>query len=237
MFAVITVEKENRKSGIIRRRKCRVEESNVSVIGGAPFRHIKIFAGKKGIDWKNVERAAGCAVRNVILQCGVELPKNTYIEKFVPDTLPLLLMLNTVAARFNKDTNAKKRTMLIEDKDAVLPMYIHSVINCAYKIKILTDYPEKYFTVCVDLLQDYGVSPVVCSSVSSSEKYDIFIGKSADRTAGFSFSTDRIGTENFQLDIPDEISKLCPEGVDSFLFLCAMFECGGVSSTGNMSLK
>lgn len=237
MFAVITLEKGNGKSGLIRRRKSRIEEANVAVIGGAPFRYVKIFAGKKGVDWKAVERAAGCAVKSVVLQSGIDLPENTYLKKFVPDTLPLLLMLNTAAARLDKGESAKKRTMFIEDKNAVLPQYIHRIINCAYKIKIATDYPEKYFAVCGDLLENYGASPIICGSALKSEKFDAFIGENTNTQAKYIFSTDIIGTEGFELNIPDEISKLCPNGVDLFLFLCAMFECGGVSSIGNMTLE
>lgn len=237
MFAVITLEKGNEKSRLIRRRKCRIEATNVAVIGGAPFRHIKIFAGKKGIDWKVIERAAGCALKSIILQNGIDLPKNTYLKKFMPDTLPLLLMLNTASARLDKGESAKKRTMLIEDKNAVLTPYIHRVVNYAYKIKFVTDYPEKYFAVCTDLLENYGASPIICSSASANEKFDVFICEKTNIQAKHIFSTDRICAEGFELNIPEEISKLCPNGVDLFLFLCAMFECGGVSSIGNISLE
>lgn len=237
MFAVITLEKESGKPKFIRRRKCIIQVNNIAVMGGAPFRYIKIFAGKRGIDWKSVERAAGCALKSVILQNGIELPENTCLKKFKPDTLPLLLMLNTAAERLDKGEKAKKRTMLIEDKNAVLPPCIHRIVNCAYKIKIATDCPGKYFTVCADLLENYGVSPIICAGASENEKADVFIGEKPDIRAESVFSTDRIGTEKFKVNIPDEISKLCPEGVDLFLFLCAMFECGGVSSIGNMSLE
>lgn len=237
MFAVITLEKENGKSRYIRRRKCRIEAANAAVIGGAPFRHIKIFAGKKGIDWKAVECAAGCALKSIVLQNGIDLPSNSYLKKFVPDTLPLLLMLNTAAARLDKGESAKKRTMLIEDKNAVLPPYIHRVVNCAYKIKIATDYPEKYFTMCADLLENYGASPIICGSTLKNEKFDVFIGEKTNEQAKYVFSTDLIGTEGFELNVSEEILKLCPNGVDLFLFLCAMFECGGVSLIGNMTLE
>lgn len=237
MFAVITVEKENKKSGLLKRKKSRTESNSVAVIGGAPFRDIKIFVGKKGIDWKSVERAAGCALKSVIVQNGLELPENTSLKKFIPDTLPLLLMLNTAAKHIDKGENAKKRTLLIMDENAVLPQYIERIVFCAYKIKIVTDYPEKYYSVCSYLLENYGVSPVICSSLNENEKADICIAEKESVFAKINFTADKIGSQGFAIKMPDEYKKLCPEGVDEFLFLCAMFECGGVSALGNLCLE
>lgn len=237
MFAVITVERENKKSAILKRRKCRVEANNIAVKGGAPFRHIKIYPGKKGIDWKSVERAAGCAVKSVITQNGVKLPQNTYLNEFVSDTLPLILMINTAAKNLDKGESAKKRTLIVFDKKGALPQYIERIVLCAYKIKIVTDYPEKYYSVCSHLLENYGASPVVCSSLNEKEKFDVCIAEKEGSFAKLNYSADKIGTQGFGVKTSEEYIKLCPQGVDEFLFLCAMFECGGVSAIGNLSLE
>lgn len=237
MFAVITVEKENKRSGFLKRRKSRIESNSVAVIGGAPFRDIKIFVGKKGTDWKSVERAAGCALKSVIMQNGLELPQNTSLKKFIPDTFPLLLMLNTAEKRTKKRETARKRSLVIIDKKAVLPQYVERIVFCAYKIKIVTDYPEKYYCVCSYLLENYGVSPVICSSLNENEKADICIAEKESGFAKINYTADKIGSQGFAIKMPDEYKKLCPEGVDEFLFLCAMFECGGVSALGNLCLE
>ncbi len=237
MFGIITVEKEQKKSRLLRRKKCRIEVNNTAVIGGAPFRHIRVFPGRKGIDWKGVERAAGCAAESIITQVDTVLPKGTYLKRFEADTLPLLLMLNTAAGRLDRGENAKKRTLLIIDENAVLPQYIERIVLCAYKIRIVTSKPEKYYSACAHLLENYGASPIVCSSTKGNESFDVCIAENEYEYAKINFTADKTGAQGYMCKIPDEYLRLCPDGVDAFLFLCALFECGGVSVIGNLSLE
>lgn len=236
MFGVITVENEKGKSRFIRRRRCRTQTCQPAVTGGAPFRLVKIYPGSKGIDWKAAERAAGCAVKSVITAPDLVLPQDTYIERFVPDTLPLLLMLNTAAKKLDRGENAKKRTLLIVDEKAVLPQYIERIVLCASKIKIVTGYPERYSAACAQLMENYGVSPVICSCVQSEERFDVCIAEKSYKYAAENYSVCDISASALECKLPEEYRRLCPEGVDLFLFACALFECSGVSSIGKLTL-
>jgi len=232
MFAVICVEKEKRR---LRKQRCRVEAVQTAVRGGAPFRIITVTQGAKGLDWHRIATAASCGSRNLLLPKGLSLPDNHYLNLFKADTLPLLIMLNTAAQKLERD-DAAKRSLLIEDTNGVLPDYIDRVAPCASKIKIITDNPQAYFGAGIRLMERFGASPIICNSINKNEKFDAAVSKEPSENATLNFSVSSI-TADGTPEIPEPYLRLCPEEIDRFEFLCALFECSGVRAIGEITLN
>ncbi|MBR4050134.1 MAG: hypothetical protein IKK09_06525 [Clostridia bacterium] len=232
MFAVICFENEKRK---IRKRKTKIEAIQTPVRGGAPFRIVTISKGGKDIDWHRVAEAASCGSRNLLIPDGFILPDNPYLSLFKADTLPLLIMLNTAAKKLKAIPGATKRSLLIEDKNAVLPDYIDRVATCASKIKIVTDKPQSYYTAGLRLMERFGASPIVCGEKGENEKFDAAVSDEPVKNANLNFSVSSIKAEGTP-EIPEQYARLCPQGIDCFDFLCALFECSGVRAIGEYTL-
>lgn len=236
MFDVITIANTAKKQKFFKKRKCKIEALQTAVRGGAPFRLISITPGTKGIDWAQVARSAGCASQCVLLSNKTQLPENTPLKLFAADTLPLLIMLNTASNMLSTDEAAKTRRLLIVDKAAVLPDYIDRIILNAAKIKIITDYPEKYYTASQRVMERFGAAITVCSQTEENEEFDAAISLEAAENAALSFDFDRAAKEDLVSLIPDEYLRLCPEDIDKFDFACALFECSGVRAIGELWL-
>lgn len=232
MFATICIENEKKR---FRKRKCSVDAVQTAVRGGAPFRIITVTQGTKGIDWRKVAIAAGCGSRNLLLPKGIVLPESPHLNTFKADTLPLLIMLNTAAQRLKND-EATKRSLLIEDINGVLPDYIDRVAMCASKIKIITDNPQAYYSAGVRLMERFGASPIICNQTGKNERFDAAVSKEPLENANLNFSVSAI-TADGTPEIPEQYSRLCPEEIDRFDFLCALFECSGVRAIGEITLN
>lgn len=232
MFAVICFENEKRK---IRKRKTKIEAIQTPVRGGAPFRIVTISQGRKDIDWHRVAEAASCGSRNLLIPDGFILPDSPYLNLFKADTLPLLIMLNTAAKKLKEIPGATKRSLLIEDKNAVLPDYIDRVATCASKIKIVTDAPQAYYNAGLRLMERFGASPIVCGEKGENEKFDAAVSDEPVKNAKLNFSVSSIKAEGTP-EIPEQYARLCPPEIDRFDFLCALFECSGVRAIGEYTL-
>lgn len=232
MFAVICFENEKRK---LRKHKTRIEAIQTPVRGGAPFRIITITKGRNDIDLHRIAEAASCGSRNLLVPDGFILPDSPYLSLFKADTLPLLIMLNTAAKKLKAIPGATRRSLLIEDKNAVLPDYIDRVATCASKIKIVTDKPQAYYNAGLRLMERFGASPIVCGEKGESEKFDAAVADEPEKNAKLNFSVSSIKADGTS-EIPEQYTRLCPVGIDRFDFLCALFECSGVRAIGEYTL-
>ena len=232
MFAVICLENESRR---FRKRKTKIEAIQTPVRGGAPFRIVTITNGRNDIDLHRVAEAASCGSRNLLVPDGFILPDSPYLSLFKADTLPLLIMLNTAAKRMKAMPGATKRSLLIEDKNAVLPDYIDRVATCAAKIKIVTDKPQAYYNAGLRLMERFGASPIVCGEKGENERFDAAVSENPIKNVKLNFSVSDIKAEGSP-EIPEQYARLCPQGIDRFDFLCALFECSGVRAIGEYTL-
>ncbi len=232
MFSVLNVEESKQK--FFRKRKCNVESLLNPVKGAAPFKVINVLCGKKGIDWRTVSAAAGCSARSMLVPEGVFVPSYISIKLFEPEVLPLLIMLNTAVAYLSRGEIAKNK-LIIVDRNAVLPEYIKRVVMFAAQITVVTDCPEKYCGCMTELMEKCGAGIRVCNQPDSKVKYDVAV--TSDEAVNSSVCLDATDLTEENVTIPDEYLRMCPEKIDKFIFLCALFECSGLLKAGELTLK
>ncbi len=233
MFAVVLQEENKNKRGIFKKRKCKIEATQVAVKGGAPFRLIKAVTGTDGVNWREIALQAGCCSQSVVLSHGLNIPETAQLKPFVPKTLPLLCLMNTAVAQMGTGDEAKTRQLLIVDKSAVLPDYIDRVALVAAKIKIITDYPEKYYEAARRLMERFGAAITVAAGRTDDEEYCAAVSMKKIPGCVNCFCLENVDFEN-RVKIPPEYLRICPPGVELFLFACALFECCGVRALGDM---
>ena len=232
MFSVLNIEEQKQK--FFRKRKCRVESLLSPVKGAAPFKVINAVCGKKGVDWQTVAAAAGCSARSMLVPIGVNVPPYSSIQLFEPQVLPLLIMLNTAAVYLGRGTAAKNKLLII-DRNAVLPDYIERIVMLAAHITVATDCPEKYYPCMADIMEKCGAGLRVCLQPDSKIMYDVAV--TYDEAVNAKICLDAADVSDNNITIPDDCLRMCPEKIDSFLFTCALFECSGLVSIGELTLS
>ncbi len=234
MFCTVTVLPQERK-GLLIRRRCSVEAVQTAVKGGAPFWRLTVLPGRKGVDWAAVEQAAGRSGRFTLLSDGAAWPASCRLRRFVPEVLPLKIMLNT-AAKELRDGREQGRTLLIRDEAAVLSPYLDNVVLCASHIRVQTERPELYYEAAARVMERFGAAVAVGPTGAVAEEFDAAVTNEPVANARVNFAAQSLLTGQTPFAVPEEYRRLCPEQIDPFLLLCALYECGGVRAAGDLTL-
>ena len=232
MFSVLCISESKRRKPP---RRCTVEALLSPVKGAAPYKIINVTPGRKGIDWKAVCVAAGCANCSMLLPESVEVPLYVPVIRFEPQVLPLLAALNTAIERSNKAT-AYKRSLLVCDSKAVLADYLMRAVPYASKITVATACPELYLKTAVEIMDEYGATIKLCSEADPSVRYDVAVSDGEKANAELCITSADIKNNADKLFWPDEYTRMCPPQIDAFDFMCALFECGGVTKLTDVKL-
>lgn len=233
MFCAVCIAPREKK-GLFYRRRCEAEAVRTAVKGGAPFLRLTVFPGRKGVDWGLVERAAGRSGRFALLPDGVEWPPSCRLRRFVPEVLPLKIMLNT-AAETLRDGKEQGRSLLIRDENAVLSPYIDRVVLCASQIRVQTERPELYYEAAARVMERFGAAVSVGPVEPVSGTVDAAVTNEPLENAKMNFAAQSLMDGQTPFEMPEEYRRLCPEGIDPFLFLCALYECSGVRAAGELT--
>ena len=232
MFSVLCISESKRRRPP---RRCTVEAYLSPVKGAAPYKVINVTPGRKGIDWKTVCLAAGCSSSSMLLPESVEVPLYVPVIRFEPQVLPLLAALNTALVQSGKE-NAQKRSMVICDSKAVLAEYISRAVPYASKISVVTDTPELYLKSATEIMDKYGAVIKLSSQIDSSVKYDIAVSDGEKVNAELCITADDIISKADMLFLPDEYVRMCPPQIELLDFICALFECSGVTKLTDVKL-
>lgn len=232
MFSVLSISESKRRR---LPRKCAVEALLSPVKGAAPYKVINVTPGKKGIDWKTVCLAAGCSSSSMLLPESVEVPLYVPVMRFEPQVLPLLIALNTAISQTDKES-AHKCSMLVCDSKAVLSDYLSRAVPYAAKITVVTDFPELYLKCVSEIMDNFGAVIKICCQADPAVRYDIAVSDGEKANAELCITVDDIKSKADELLLPDEYVRMCPPEIKLFDFVCALFECSGVTNLTDVKL-
>jgi hypothetical protein len=171
----------------------------------------------------------------MLLPESVEVPLSVPIVRFEPQVLPLLIALNT-AVSLCDDENKHKRSMVIRDSKAVLADYLPRAVPYAAKITVVTDCPEMYLECAAKIMDEFGAVIQICSQADLAVVYDVAVSDKEGINAGICVTAEEIKRNADKIEFPDEYVRMCPPQIDVFGFICALFECSGVTKLTDVRL-
>ena len=233
MFCTVSVMPWEKK---LFHRRCSVETVQTAVKGGAPFLRLTVTPGKKGIDWHMVEQAAGRSGRFALLPDSVEWPESCRMRLFEPEILPLKIMLNT-AAKTLADGWERGRSLLVCDENAVLAPYLDRIVPCASRLRVQTERPERYYETAARVMERFGAAIAIGPTGAAAGNVDAAVSQKPMANAKMNFAAEELLTGQTLFTVPEEYLRLCPAQIDPFLFLCALYECGGVRAIGELTVQ
>lgn len=214
----------------------------VAVRGGAFFYKLNVTAEKTGaVDLSFLPQTLGAAAKR-ILPCGDGLPNPLPppLELFTPRVFETTLFLNTVYD-FLKTNRAQLQNCTIgfNDPAGTLQRAVCDFVPLAKSMRIFSADSAKYEAVQAEILEDYGLSLILCESPLTEKDVDILLSPFTATANG------KIGTLSLRcgvkavlagegISLPAEYSSRCPVGTNPLLFAAALYECCNVLDLGNL---
>ncbi|MDR2524999.1 MAG: hypothetical protein LBC83_02220 [Oscillospiraceae bacterium] len=221
--------------------------ARVNLPAGAPFFCLEVHAGKSGVPWDAVERAAGRLRTRILPPVGVCLPPPVQLAKgreiaglrvFEPKRLPAFLSLRAAQQVLRGcETPARDLSVALVDPKGLFARALEPLVPLTGSLRVYCPDFSLYRAAAALLLERYGATLILSDSPACFAHSDIVVAPELSLCAGHErglvFSQDVAASPSCRVVrgvdpiLPAAIEKLRPPGIDRMLFACALFElCG-----------
>ncbi len=232
MFVVIDMS-NNKKRLFEKYRYHEIELERHDVPLSAPFFVAKCHKKYTNIQQlKRIVECYGCA----LFPQSSEIPNEIRELQFKPETLPLKMLIKTVAEHFSKQQELFDTSVSIIDKSAKAGDMLHLLSKHVRYVRVVTNRPDKYALFADNLYSSMGISVEITSNILSAYSSDLVISLNDLHLDGFDKSKILVyekSTQNKNVFCLNKCDSVYPDfdskkyNIDSFLFLCALYEtCG-----------
>ncbi len=240
MFAVIEfVPAKKRFSG-----GNKIESERITLPGGEVFFIVKAETRRGRVPWKKLSRCLGFLRDAVILPKGVAVPENIDIKAFEPENFSCAVLFNS-AVKHIKDRNKTGDRLCAVDEKGLFLSLAEELILAFSQLKVITPLIQEYEKLSDVLIEKYGAALLMTNKGTADG--DVVIspqGEAVDITFSgelYSLRPRRLLSGQVfcpkEIILPSAFDKLCPEGVDKFLFAAALYEKCGVGELGEAKVE
>lgn len=232
MFVTLSVAppKTRRK----RNREPPLLIERIALPGAFSFYRMTVRPRGSVLPWNAVAAAAGSLRGRFLLPKGVTAPEGSGVGVFVPEKLPLFLLLN-LAADVLAHRKVQAADVTVLDPAGVLSGRVERLVPFAGTLRVLTARPERYAEVRRSLLEEAGLSLCLAPPTAPLPERGVLLSLSAERvprTFGGLLITGEnrlfLHGETFagrDVLLPPELEALRPPGIDRVQFASALEEC------------
>lgn len=232
MFVIVDMS-DNRKRIFEKFRQHEIELSRQDVKGCAPF-----FIAKCHRNYTDYDE-----LKRIISRYGVALFSKEIVPKeqlaslqFVPAVLPLKMLVKTVSEGYALQKARCNRTVTVIDPNGGACDEVASLVRNVRYVRVVTSRSDRYSLAADKIFDFYGITIDVSDKISTSYGSDIII--SLDDSAFDGIDCGRIicfrrKTSNKNVFVVNQCELKYDRfnsedfGIDSFVFICALYEtCG-----------
>ena len=226
-----------------RRKKAQspISVTRVALPGAFSFYRMTVQTNSGRLPWADIARAAGSLRRRFLLPPSVTPPEGSGIRTFAPQTLPQFLLLNfAVRVLREKGLSPQSTPITLTDPQAALTQHIHQLAPFAKTLRVLTARPEQYEAAQQTLLAQTGmalcVAPLSAPKPQSGAAITLCAAWLPRDFSGLVITTEQrlfLRAETVcgaDVNLPEEIEALRPDGIDRVQFAAALEECCGMQS-------
>lgn len=230
MFAVVKFDQEPKglfKKLFWRFSKREVNAEKVSVAPGVFFFFLRCNFTPEHADWDLIEDAAGAMKNRLIFPEDIRIP-----EKFTPLLLEKLRQRAFIKTAFKILKSEKCESVTIDDRNGIFINDIENFVNLAPLIRVITNTPERYDSVCERIMEKSGATLLLCDENADlgrtwlvTYRGGSWHGESikAITAADVCFGAEKL-IRLSKLNFNEEYLSLVPEGIDRDKFLPALYE-------------
>ena len=236
MFAVLEVEKYEK--GLIKYIQRKFDKSKTTltycaVKGASPYVKINIKEKSDGIDWAEVRNCAGVCAERLLLSNKIDIPVGFGIQRYYPKLYPSVLMFNNMLEMLGSIRKRNNLSVAVYDKHGALTRQIDKLFDYERHITVLTDNIPDYKIASQRVMDNCGAAIIINDYNSKENKCDIAFADRYDREImnryKLVFCPEKLnGYANLiygtDVSVAGSFLSNKPESIDTFIFLCALYE-------------
>lgn len=204
---------------------------------GLPYFILDIPACPSDYSWNVIAEKCGRYASRIVAPRSLLLPDHTRLKRFIPRSMPSILILNTAAETIKKAALPPEQiSVTVTDRNAAHASKICSLLPLAATVRIVTTHPERYAAACQKAFDEFGASLIIRTAYEPISKPDIVIccdgviSPAMNSAAVFGYKHKPCGKIYFcgsGIKLSQEHWDILPESIDPVDFAGALTElCG-----------
>lgn len=250
MFAVLEIEEEKRGykerlKNMFLLQKPQIEK--VQIKDDLSFYLIKAKKRKGNIDWRKIEKVAGRCRKRMLVPEHISIPKDSSVERFVPQQFQRVLLYNTAVSLLQKTFLEPSRVII-----SVIDYYaedfesIYLLLPYASIIKIITKRVSEYEDFAEKLFMEFGIRLIITDDEAAAKNSTLILA--TEKVVSEDLKRCRVLSLNTQKSFKHLLSIGCVElpkdyvipqfdGISSFDFVSAIYELCSQKSIGYVAAR
>lgn len=154
-------------------------EIEVKQVRGVTLKHIEYINRTGKINWQEIDRCVGIQRNHLLCSKYLQLPENMGYRRFYSEEFAKRLCTNMALYILSKLEKPRELKVCLYDKDGENADALIHFLKYSPEIKVITQNREVYGLQAEMILEDTGISPVICETTQSLEDCDFLIAPCA----------------------------------------------------------
>lgn len=157
---------------LVKGNKIRIETNQVR---GVTLKHIEYINRTGKINWQEIDRWVGVQRNHLLCSEYLRLPADMGYKRFYSEDFTKRLCTNMALYILSRLEKPESVNVCLYDRKGESPDALLHFIKLSPKIRVITENPGVYVPVSEMIMEETGISPVVCRSAESAEGCDFLV--------------------------------------------------------------
>lgn len=215
--------------------KSNVPQCDILCYSNLEFRRIKYNYTNKKIPWRKIINLIEDKDKSILCGSNIDIPKNIGIKRY-ESKLFMKRLCENAALKYIKKNRFDPRMIRVAliDKGGKYRDILEKVVMFAGDIRVVTDFPDLYLEQIDILMEKYGASILINSSISESDIVicpDKIENKIRLKKRAVVFTSESVklplnGTiyYDYKVSLPKDLINIIPDDLEPEYFLSALYD-------------
>lgn len=151
----------------------------VNQVRGVTLKHIEYINRTGRINWNDIDRRVGISRNHLLCSEYLQLPDNMGYKRFYSEDFAKRLCTNMAMYILSKLENPQRLKVCLYDREGESADSLAQFVRYAPEIRVITENPGVYSDLSEMVLEETGISPVICQSTDSLRDCDFLVAPCA----------------------------------------------------------
>lgn len=183
---------------------------DIKQVRGVTLRHIEYINRTGKINWDEIDKLVGVERKHILCSEYLELPVNMGYKRFNSQEFNRRLCTNMALYVLSKLENPQKLNVCFYDINGENSDYLSHLLKYCPEAKVITNNRELYAQVAEVVLEETGISPIICDSLDCLDDCDFLIAPCV--------INERLPLKNHSITLTSHCPKIAQNGAIYFRF-------------------